>query len=188
MADTQKPLSVLLGTVFKDDQAESSITPSDIRDLIVSIGQIPFGGIHTLSPGIETSISAINTYNKLAGDSELIEARNMDMPENGRLRYTGSIPYHFRVASSQSMVAAGSNKVFGFQFFIFNDSASSGALLEPSQMNRKMGAAGDEGSISLHWDVILDTNDYIELWVENRTDDTNITVEHLYLSAVGHPT
>lgn len=186
MVDTPRTLAQL-ANIFRDGQSESSISEQDQRDMIVTLGQVPFGGIHITLPNIETNISTINTYVKLAGNSEIIANRNMDMPENGRLRYIGIVPYHFRIATSSSVIATGSNKVFGFQFFIFDDSASSGALIVESQINRKMGAAGDEGSISLHWDVIMEPNDYVELWVENRTDNTNVTIDHLYLSAVGHP-
>ena len=184
MPDTQRSLSDLLTALFQDGQAVSSITPQDVRDLIVSVGQIPYGGIYSLAP-VETIIPSSNTYVKALGTTQNNNLRNFDMPVDNRLRYTGALPYHMHIALTLSMMAAGNNKLAGFKMFKFDDSAGTGALIDGSVVRRFIATGSDEGSTALHWDVVLDNNDYLELHVANLTDATNITVSNMYLFAVG---
>lgn len=185
MPDIPKSLDDLLTNVFQDGQPDGSITPQDVRDLIVSIADAPYGSIHIEPGAAETNISNVGEYIKAAGASVLIQSNRMDMPANNRLRYTGAIPYHFRIAASSSAFAASNNKLFAFQFFIFDDSLGIGELAIPSQVNSKFGSSGDQSASSVHFDAVLDTNDYVEFHVANLTDSTNITLEHMYLSMAG---
>lgn len=184
MADTYRTLSQLLTTLFQDGQAASSISAQDVRDLIISIGQSPYGGMYTLS-SIETVISSVGVYTKGLCTSQISNLRNFDMPADNRLRYIGTIPYHMHIACTISMTAAGNQKLASFKLFHFDDSISSGALIDGSRVNRFIAAGADEGSTAIHWDVILDTNDYLELHVANLSDSTNITISNFYMFAMG---
>jgi len=41
------------------------------------------------------------------------------------------------------------------------------------------------GLVAVHTDVMLATNDYIELWVTNETDTNAVTVQDAYVFAMG---
>ncbi len=186
MADTQRPLSDLLTTLFQDGQPDDSITAQHIRDAIVSIGSWPYGSMYTLTP-IETVISTPGAYVKGACQTQINNLRNFDMPADNRLRYTGLIPYHMHIACSISMTAAGNNLKASFKMFHWDDSASSGAVADGSEVNRFIGTGADEGSTAVHWDVVMDTNDYLEMHIANLTNTDNITLSNLYLFAMGMP-
>lgn len=184
MTDTYKTLSQLLTTMFQDGQSVGAITPQDMRDLIISAAQVPYGGMHTLT-SLETTINTASVYEKGNCTSQISNLRNFDMPDNNRLRYIGTIPYHMHIACSISMKTAGNGKLASFKLFHFDDSVGSGAVIDGSQVNRFVSVGADEGSTALHWDVVLDTNDYLELHVANLTDNTNITISNFYMFAVG---
>ncbi len=186
MADTQRSLNDLLTALFQDAQPDNSITAQSIRDAIVSLGKTPYGGIFTLTP-VETVISSAGVYVKGACQTQVNNARNFDMPADNRLRYIGLIPFHMHIAVSLSMTSAGSNLVASFKLFRFDDSEASGALIDGSRVNRHIATGTDEGSTALHWDVILETNDYLELHIANLTNVSNITLTNLYLFAMGMP-
>lgn len=183
MADVQRTLAQML-TLFADSQGTGAITPQDVRDMIVSLAQVPYGGIHTLS-SIETTVDTQSVFVKGACTTQSSNLRNFDMPTDNRLRYIGLIPYHFHIACSLSMITAGSNNLTSFKLYKYDDSAESGALIDGSQVNRHMSIGADEGSTALHWDTILDTNDYLEIHLANLTNTGNITLTNFYLFAVG---
>ena len=56
MADSQRTLTDLLTNLFQDGQADGAISEQDMRDLIVSIGQPPRGGMF-ISSAIETDLN-----------------------------------------------------------------------------------------------------------------------------------
>lgn len=186
MPDTQRSLNDLLTTLFQDGQPANSMNAQDVRDAIVSLGRWPFGSIFTLT-SIETEISSSGVYVKGACQTQINNVRNFDMPADNRLRYLGLIPYHMHIACSISMTAAGNNLKTSFKLFHWDDSASSGSVIDGSRVNRFMATGADEGSTALHWDVIMDTNDYLEIHIANLTNTVNITLEHLYLFAMGMP-
>ncbi len=186
MPDTQRSLSDLLTTLFQDGQPDDSITAQHIRDAIVSIGQVPYGGMFTLTP-VETVISSPGAYVKGACQTQVSNLRNFDMPADNRLRYIGLIPYHFHVVTTISMTAAGNNLTASFKLFHFDDSAASGAVIDGSIVNRFISIGADEGSAAQHWDVILEENDYLEIHVANLTNTDNITLSNLYVFAMGMP-
>ncbi|HEC63788.1 MAG TPA: hypothetical protein ENI23_00675 [bacterium] len=186
MPDTPKTLDTLISTDFKDGQAPGSITPQTMRDLIESIARTPFGGYFT-ETSVETEIVTKDVYQKGACTTQSNNLRLMDTPVDNRLRFLGTIPYHIHIACTLSMVSAGNGKKASFKLFYYDDSAQSGSVIDGSRVNRTIGTGADEGSTALHWDLVMDANDYLELWVANLTDNTNITLTHLYLFAMSIP-
>lgn len=184
MTDQYRSQSDLLATLFKDDQPVESITAQDMRDLIISLGALPFGGIYTLVSA-ETTISSAGAYVKDEGTTQTSNLRNMDMPASNRLRYLGLVPYHFHIACSLSTTAAGNNKLLSFKLFHWDDSLGTGSVLSGSQVNRFIAVGADEGSTALHFDMMLEQNDYLELHVANLTDATDLTLTNFYLFAMG---
>lgn len=184
MADIHRTLTDLLNNLFQDGQADGSITEQHMRDLILSLGQIPYGSIYTLAP-VETTINSVGVYEKGACTTQSNSLRNFDMPADNRLRYIGLIPFHVHIACSISMTSAGSNNLAGFKLYLYDDSAASGAVIDGSQVRRHITTGADEGSTALHWDVEMNTNDYLEIHVANFTSTDNITLENLYLFGLG---
>lgn len=186
MVDTIRTLTDLLTNLLQDGQAPGSIAPQDIRDLTVSLGQVPYGSLY-LSSAIETVIPGVSTYVKALGTTTGNNFRNFDMPTDNRLRYTGSITFHLHMVCSLSMMSAANQKLAGFKLYKYDDSLGSGAVIDGSEVKRFIATGADEGSTALHWDEIMDTNDYLELHVANLTDGTDITVSNIYLYAMGMP-
>lgn len=183
MADTQRTIAALLN-LFRDNQSDGSISEQDLRDAILSIAQVPFGGMYTLN-AVETIISTQGVYTKSLGTTQISSVRAMDMAANNRLRYTGVIPYHFHISVSLSMTSAGNNKLASFRLLHHDDSEGTDTTIVGSQVNRFMSTGADEGSTALHWDIILENNDWLELHVANLTDTSNITVTNFYVFAMG---
>lgn len=184
MADLHRTLNDLLTNLFQDGQADGSITPQDVRDLILSVGQIPYGSMYTLTP-VETTINTTGVYEKGACATQSNNLRDFDMPADNRLRYTGLISFHMHIACSISMTSAGNNNLAAFKLYFYDDSAASGSVIDGSRVKRHITTGVDEGSTALHWDLQMDTNDYLEIHLANLTNTGNITLENLYLFALG---
>ena len=184
MVDIHRTLTDLLTNLFQDGQADGSITEQHIRDLILSLGQIPYGSIYTNTP-VETTIVTQGAYVKGACTTQINNLRDFDMPVDNRLRYIGLIPFHMHVAVSISMTSTGNNNLAAFKLYFYDDSAASGAVIDGSRVKRYISTGVDEGSTALHWDLEMNTNDYLEIHIANLTNTGNITLENLYLFVLG---
>lgn len=131
-----------------------------------------FGGGFYVSTAAETSISTVNTPVKAAGTTTTTQLDNFDTNSlDNRLRYTGSITRSFQVVCSVSMTTASNNKVTAIYI------AKNGSVETASEIQRLVGTGSDVGALATSTYLTLATNDYVELWVENQTDATNMTVE-----------
>lgn len=166
-----------LNTDFADNTT-GDITPADMRNLIESL--VPAFGSMYISSAAATSISAQNTFTKVAGTTTLeAVARDMSMPANNRLRYDGAITRQFLIKAAFSMTAAASNEVYAFRL------AKNGTTIAASEIQRFVGTGSDVGAAAVQASVELSTNDYVELFVENQTSSANPTIEVLHMFALG---
>lgn len=178
MADETKTLAELLTLVFQDDQPESSITEQDLRNMILTLTPA-IGGIH-FSTAVETVISLVSTKTKALGTTSILEtAHDVDMPQNNRIRYIGTTERHFMIDVALSTTAAGNNKLLHYQLF------KNGIALPETLIPRVHGTGADHGAIPITTNVHLETNDYIELFVSNETDDSNLTIVSGTINMVG---
>jgi hypothetical protein len=180
MADTERTVAELL--VLLADNTTGAISEQDIRDMLVSLAD-SYGGLH-ISAAVETSIAATSMDGsnavKILGTTVISTAnRGMDMPANNRLRYTGAPTRFFELNAVLSVISASSNKVFGF-YLAKNGTVDTGSLI-----TRKQGTSTDVGALALNYHVRLTTNDYVEVFIENQTDNTNMTVNQMVISARG---
>jgi hypothetical protein len=53
---------------------------------------------------------------------------------------------------------------------------------QQTRQQRKTGSSGDIGALALSGILQLQTNDYIEVWVENNSGSANITAEFMNLA------
>ena len=54
-----------------------------------------------------------------------------------------------------------------------------------SEVDHKTGTGTDIVSTAIHYDTMMSTNDYLEVWVRNETSATTVTLNHMYLFALG---
>ena len=184
MADTQRTKTDLLTNLFQDGQPANSILAQAVRDLIESVAP-SHGGLY-VSSAAATTIVTPGTFVKAAGTTTLTGGpARFDMPADNRLRYTGVAPRHLHVAGTMSMITASSNQDVGFKIFHWDDSAASGALIDPSEIRRKVGTGADTGAVPIIADLTVEQNDYIELWATNFTSASTITLSFANLFAMG---
>lgn len=174
MADTQRTLTAIKALLA--DNTAGDISPQDLRDVVETFTP-PYGSYY-LSSAAETSVSIAGTYVKVAGTTAANNLRDFTH-SSGRLTYTGTVAQHFHLASTISFTAAGNNKLIAFKL------AKNGTVVDGSYTPRFVSTGADVGSLALHWDEMLDPNDYLEIWGTNETDTTNFTAQALYLFALG---
>jgi hypothetical protein len=133
------------------------------------------GNIYLNSPTTST-FTAINTPTKILGTTTAVSLFRATSPSNNRMTYTGAKIRRFQVMGSMSMIASGSNK--NFSFYI----AKNGVVLPESKQWLKLNASSDRDCVALSCTVQLAPNDYIEVWVENNSDATSVSVESMNLS------
>lgn len=135
----------------------------------------PDHGCMYISTPAATTISTADTPVKVAGTHTLDMSNNFDEPVDGRLRYTGEATKTFFVNAAISMTGGNNNT---YSFYI----AKNGTVNPATQVQRKLSTGADVGALALFGCVSLATNDYIEIFVENNGDTTNMTAEHMYVS------
>jgi len=136
--------------------------------------EVSTGSLYVTIP-VETNIAAANTPIKVAGTTTGLNFFRTSSPVDNRLVYKGTKTRFFSYTVSMSVTAASNNKNFSFYL------AKNGVILPESMQRRKIATGADIGSISLSGVVEMATNDYIEIWVENINDATDITAESLNL-------
>ena len=88
---------------------------------------------------------------------------------NKRITYTGTPTKIFNVTGTLSTLASSSNLVV--KGFIYVD----GAKVVSSEQERKIGTGADIGNWTVHEEVSLATNSYIELWVDIDAGTSTVT-------------
>ena len=184
MADTVRTPTTLLTSLFQDGQT-AGISAQDMRDLIVSV-RAPFGRIASNVPSL-TTITTQNVFVKAAGTTTFGGMSNqMDgNAVNNRIRYTGPVSRHMHIVLQGScQFATGTNLTVALQLYHYDDSAASGSLVAHS-LARSVVAGANVQQVTSHADLMLDTNDYIELWVANTSGTQDVTVSNVYMFMMG---
>lgn len=156
--------------IFRDGQVPGSITPEDMRDLIISMSPSSGSGRFT-SPAIFT-IGAIGTMTSpSSGTSALITSTDdIIMPQNGRIQYIGTSSRHFMLSVSITVTTGSNNQDIRFQL------TRNGISMTETITGRSWGTGSDEGSVSIITGSILSTNDYIEIQAANDSSTASITI------------
>ena len=181
MVDTARTVTDLITNLFQDGQAAGSITPQDLRDLIVSM-QAEHGGIYVSTPA-STTIAVADTYVKGAGTTTLFgaTANEFDMSTDNRLRYIGTPTRTALVNLSVGLEldTAIVDKALGIQLF------KNGTLI-PGTTARGWAAATTvkPTNISTSAMVELANNDYVEAWVANIDSTDNVTIRTMNMTAI----
>ncbi|MBW1853105.1 MAG: LamG domain-containing protein [Deltaproteobacteria bacterium] len=132
-----------------------------------------FGCMYVSTPA-ETTITTINTPVLMSGTTtEVTSSDHVAVSSAGRITYTGAKTRCFKVDAAVTMTTAGNNKLVSFYI------ARNGTPLTPSRQQRFVSTGADVGNMALTCMPQLATNDYIEIYVENNTDNTNVTGEFM---------
>jgi hypothetical protein len=134
------------------------------------------GGNLYITSSIATSFSGANNPTKILGTTNSVSLFRVTSSLNNRLTYTGAKARGFQVICSLSAIASGNNK--NFSFYIVKN----GVILAESKQLLKCSSSVDRGSVTLSCATNLSPNDYIEVWAENNTDGSNLTIESLNLA------
>lgn len=128
------------------------------------------GGNIYLTNSQTTVFTGIDIPVKMLGITSPVNLFRTTAPINNRLKYEGTKTRYFSAISSLSVESQAANKNFSFYF------AKNGVILPESKQTLRLASAADKGSITLSCNIEMSTNDYIEVWVENNSDLSTLTV------------
>lgn len=180
MADIQRSLNDLLTVQFPDGLTAGSITAQTMRDLIVSL--ISSHVAMYITGGALTTIGVAGTYVKAAGVTAVppgFTPRTFTHTPSNRLTYDGIVVLHALVTASVSISAAGANKMVGLKL------AKNGVVIDSTVVMTNLQTGGDISAVSVLAAVDLDPNDFLEMYVTNLTDTTDVTIESMYFHIQG---
>ncbi len=151
----------------------------------------PCGQISIYNNAVATTITTQNT-NTLFNKTTALQANAnlFDSPQAGRLRYTGTDPFLFHVGCTLTVSSAGTNDIVRASLFTNgtvngNNEFTGGTENTTGVVESKLGAPGDLFSTAIHCYLLLNTNNYIELAINNISAVQNVTVKHFNLFAMG---
>jgi len=179
---TQRSKAALL-TIFEDGQT-AGISAQDIRDFVDSVTP-DYAGLNFITPAV-TTIDTAGAYVKAAGGTALTgsSATMGDGSTDNRIVYTGAAMRHFHIVLQASVtLASGNNQNVGIQMYKFDSSAGIGTLLSHSEAVTTI-PGQNIVQITSHADTMLDTNDYLEMYIGNNTAANDIQVDLGYMFAV----
>ena len=133
-------------------------------------------GSFYLTSTATTAIAAVNTPIKIAGTTTAVNLFRFTSSTSNRLTYNGTKTRCFRVTADLSFTADANGKVF--HFYIYKN----GVQITSSLQKTKLGNSTDARAVGLSSIVEMAPNDYIEIWIENTTDGTDMTLESINLS------
>lgn len=179
MADIQRTLAELLATLFADGQAAGSITPQDMRDLIVSFAPAA-GGMSMEGNATATTIAIANTWYKVAGTTVAdADPAFFNMSLDNRLLYDDTVPRHMHISGALT-ITCGTNNQIG-EVCIFKN----GVKVDGSVSEFKCIASGDPIPVPLSATVHMNDTDFIEIYIKNETAANDMTVTYMNTHVVG---
>lgn len=141
---------------------------------------MPHGRISFNNVGAPYTLTYPATYTKLApttvaggSPTAFTEATT------ARLTYTGTQQQHFHIACTISCdQAAGANRDVRFKIY------KSGVAVDSTEVIQTT-VSGNKVSTAIHADVLLSTNDYLEVFAQNDGASGDIRIYGFYLFAMG---
>jgi len=120
-----------------------------------------------------TTITTINTPVKVLGTTTANTINQKFTHTDNRLTYVGELQEDFQTTAVASFTGTGNNKKFCL--FI----AKNGTVITSSEMCATTDGNNRAESISIQTVFELSNADYVEVWIENATDTTDVTVQYL---------
>jgi len=134
------------------------------------------GGNMYISTPVATTFAASATPIKVLGTTTATNLYRVTQPTNNRLTYGGSKTRSFLISGSLSLTQPNNNRFFSFYI------AKNGVIIPESRQEIKVVNSTDQVSLTVTCRATLAPGDYIEVWVENQTATTDITVQTMNLS------
>lgn len=176
MAHEERTLAQLL--IDFADNTQRLITPEDMRSLLLSLTPDE-AGMYISTPA-ETTIANANEPTKIAGETTAsVILSDVTMPQDNRLQHTGDVTRFFKIVVNLSLTAAGNNLI------VAGHIAKNGSPLVQSEQHHKITTGTDIVGLGLSAVIDLAQDDYIEIWIENKTSTDNITIEFMNVAVVG---
>ena len=125
-----------------------------------------------LSSSATTAISTVNTPVVVNGSFTAAEASLFTTNVNGRITYNGVRQHNSDITASITFKSASGTHDFTFY------TAKNGVVISGSGVMQEV-TATTTANVSLIWDLPLNTNDYVEIWVENNDNSNNVTIENI---------
>lgn len=158
----------IAGTFSKQWEVDASGIDTEKDD-------VASGNIYISTVALST-ITTVNTPVKALGTTTATNLFRFTSNVTNRLTYDGTKTRSFEISASFSMTAPASNKKYSFYI------AKNGSVLMDTRQQRKISNGTDIGALTLTGVVELAPTDYIEVWVENNVDASDITIENMNLS------
>lgn len=137
------------------------------------VGEMEWSGNATV-----TTISVAGTYVKASGVSTAGDFnQRFTHDPSGRLTYISELAQTFQVSITASM-SSGNNKVLGIQAYKNGTPANTHVSKSTSS------GTGRSENVVYQAIIRLEANDYVELYIANTTDTTNITVEDMTVQII----
>lgn len=132
------------------------------------------GSYHMINNATATTIVATTTPIKVLGTTTASTLNQKFTHIDNRLTYVGSIQRNFKISCTSSCESSNNNQI---GFYI----AKNGVILNESVINITTSGTGKSENKTIQALVLLQENDYIELFVENNTGTNDVTVTNLNL-------
>lgn len=133
----------------------------------------PSGNMYFTNNNIETVISAQGTPTKILGTTTPNTINQKFTHSDNRLTYVGALSDDFMITAVISFTGTGNNKRFGVYI------AKNGAIINDSEMYATTDGNNRAESVAIQTITSIEPNDYFEVWIENDTDSTNVTVQYM---------
>ena len=138
--------------------------------------ELSFGSCYISTPA-ETTIAGADTPIKAAGTTTALQSNNFTHSGSNRLTYTGTTTLYFNVQALISATkAAGSASDVRFAI------AKNGSVVTGMSVSRNVSSTA-EGAMACGGIIQMETDDYVEIWVENLDNADNMTVQEGTLTA-----
>ena len=134
------------------------------------------GGNIYLSTPTTTSISGSDDPTKISGTTATANLFRFTSAVDNQMVYAGTKTRTFQIFAAISMTSPANNKIYQFHI------AKNGSIVPGTAQSRKIASGSDVGALSISGVVELSTGDYVEVWVENISDGSNITIESMNLT------
>jgi hypothetical protein len=137
--------------------------------------QKAYGSLYYTENTTATTFISAETYYILKADTFLTGSSNdvTTNPSTGRMTYTGTQNKHFHIVMNGSISSASNNQTMLCTI-------SKNGVPIGSPIERKIATSGDVGAFSVHADLTLSTNDYVEVYLKNKTSTASLTMKHFY--------
>lgn len=142
------------------------------------------GGQWSITSQATTTITSANTPVKVAGTTTYVDMQWFEAVGNNTYRYTGTQTIEVECKGVVSMTG-GNNDQASIFFRHYDDSEASYNDAPKTQATLNGGVLGTRAEgVPFFGYFTVNQNDLIEVWVENNTDTTNITVVNGGLTSV----